>query len=354
MSGPPIPSEARPILVAEGLVKHFPLGSGFFGKSGSYIAAVDDCSFALAAGETLGVVGESGCGKSTIARMLIHLVTPDRGRIEVEGENINLRSVAGVRRLRRSVQMVFQDSYASLNPRHTAAEEVSFGLTAQGRPHRGATARAHEALRLVGLTPELFSGRYPHELSGGQRQRVNIARALAIEPKVLILDEAVSALDKSIQAQVLNLLVELKRKLSLSYIFISHDLDVVRFVSDRVVVMYLGKVMEIGSVDAIYDAPAHEYTKALIASRLTMDPDRRSTRPPLTGDPPSPINPPPGCRFAVRCPIAESICRTVSPELSNRGGDPLHLAACHASAPGSGHTLAPRIAVAPQLRNGAS
>ena len=344
MINTPGPNEKRPILMADGLVKHFPLSGGFLGPSSNYIAAVDDCSFALAAGETLGVVGESGCGKSTIARMLIYLVTPDHGRIEVEGENINARSSAGIRRLRQSVQMVFQDSYASLNPRHTAAEEVSFGLTALGQSPQAATTRTHEALRLVGLTPELFSGRYPHELSGGQRQRVNIARALAIAPKVLILDEAVSALDKSIQAQVLNLLLELKKQLALSYIFISHDLDVVRFISDRVVVMYLGKVMEIGSVESIYRAPAHQYTKVLIASRLTMDPERRTTSPPLIGDPPSPVNPPPGCRFAARCPIAESVCRTVSPELRVIGNDALHLAACHASTPGTGHTLAPRAA----------
>ena len=331
---------ARPIVTATGLVKHFPLGNRFFGRSRSYIAAVDDCGFSLAAGETLGVVGESGCGKSTIARMIIHLVKPDRGSIELDGAPVG-QSGGDVRRLRRAVQMVFQDSYASLNPRHTANEEVSFGLFALGRPRREAIARANEALHLVGLPPEHFSGRYPHELSGGQRQRVNIARALAIEPKVLILDEAVSALDKSVQAQVLNLLVELKRKLGLSYIFISHDLDVVRFVSDRVLVMYLGKIMEIGPVEQIYSAPSHQYTKALIASRLSMDPSRRTAAPPITGDPPSPINPPPGCRFAARCAIAETLCRTKTPELTSTVGDPSHWAGCYATMPGSGHSKAP-------------
>jgi len=332
---------ARPIVTATGLVKHFPLGNPFFGRSRSYIAAVDDCGFSLAAGETLGVVGESGCGKSTIARMIIHLVKPDRGSIELDGDPVFGQSGGDVRRLRRAVQMVFQDSYASLNPRHTANEEVSFGLFALGRPRREAIARANEALHLVGLPPEHFSGRYPHELSGGQRQRVNIARALAIEPKVLILDEPVSALDKSVQAQVLNLLVELKRKLGLSYIFISHDLDVVRFVSDRVLVMYLGKIMEIGPVERIYSAPSHQYTKALIASRLSMDPSRRTAAPPITGDPPSPINPPPGCRFAARCAIAETLCRTKTPELTSTVGDPSHWAGCYATMPGSGHSKAP-------------
>ena len=334
-------NEGLPILVAKGMVKHFPLAGGWLGRSNGSIAAVDDCSLALASGETLGVVGESGCGKSTLARMLIDLVVPDSGHVEIEGSAINLRARADVRRLRRAVQLVFQDSYASLNPRHTAVEEVAFGLSALGHPRREAMKRASEALRLVGLAPELFSGRYPHELSGGQRQRVNIARALAIDPKVLILDEAVSALDKSVQAQVLNLLVELKAKLGLSYIFISHDLDVVRFISDRVVVMYLGKIVETGPVERIYRTPAHQYTKALIASRLSMNPNKRTSQPPLTGDPPSPVNPPPGCRFAARCPIAEPVCRTTSPALHVMDNTVSHRAACYASIPGSGHTHAP-------------
>ena len=236
--------------------------------------------------------------------------------------------------------MVFQDSNASLNPRHSAVEEVAFGLTAQGVHKADASARSLHALHLVGLEPELYAHRYPHELSGGQRQRVNIARALALEPRILILDEAVSALDKSIQAQVLNLLVDLKQRLGLSYVFISHDLNVVRFISDRVLVMYLGKVMEIGPVDQVYAAPAHQYTKALIASRLSVDPRRRILAASVTGDPPSPSNPPPGCRFSTRCPIAEAMCRTRMPDLAPVAGHALHLAACHASTPGSGHSHA--------------
>jgi peptide/nickel transport system ATP-binding protein len=195
---------------------------------------------------------------------------------------------------------------------------------------------------MVGLAPTMFAGRYPHELSGGQRQRVNIARAIAMAPKILILDEAVSALDKSVQAQVLNLLIDLRRSLGLSYIFISHDLEVVRYVSDRVVVMYLGKIMEIGPVESVYSAPAHPYTKALIASRLTMNPQQRMSAPPISGDPPSPINPPPGCRFSSRCAIAEPVCRTREPALA-AAGEPGRLASCHASMPGSGHSLAPAL-----------
>jgi peptide/nickel transport system ATP-binding protein len=330
------------ILAADGLVKHFQLGSKWFGLSQGSIKAVDGCSFSLTRGETLGVVGESGCGKSTLARMLLHLIEPDRGSIRVDGAKVGGKGGMGARELRRHIQMVFQDSYSSLNPRLSATEEVAFGLRAQGLPRAQAIARAQHALDLVGLSPSLYAYRYPHELSGGQRQRVNIARALAIEPSVLVLDEAVSALDKSIQAQVLNLLVDLKARLELSYVFISHDLNVVRFISDRVLVMYIGKIMEIGPVERVYGSPAHFYTHALIASRLAHDPRRRVTKPPITGDPPSPNNPPAGCRFSTRCAHAEAVCHKLPPALTPVGGDPAHLAACHASIPGSGHSLAPR------------
>lgn len=327
------------ILAVEGLGKDFKVSGGLFGRK-ALVHAVDDCSFVVTQNEVLGLVGEFGSGKSTLARLLTCLIAPDRGRIVLENVAVDARSPKDRRQVLRRVQMVFQDSYASLNPRHTAAGEVAFGVASRGEPRRAAERQAREALALVGLAPELFAERYPHELSGGQRQRVNIARAIALSPKILILDEAVSALDKSVQAQVLNLLADLKRTLGLTYLFISHDLDVVRYVSDRVVVMYLGKIMEIGSVDAIYQAPAHPYTKALIASRLTTDPTRRTVTAPVAGDPPSPINPPPGCRFSSRCPIAEPVCRAREPKLTSLRRDPYHLTACHAYITGSGHRLA--------------
>jgi peptide/nickel transport system ATP-binding protein len=334
---------SQPILAVEDLVKRFKIGSGFFGRDRAFVSAVDGCSFTLAPNEVLGLVGESGSGKSTLARLLTRIIWPDRGRIFLENAEVASRSTTSRRNLSRRIQMVFQDSYASLNPRHTATEEVAFGLAARGHARVEARRRAHDALHMVGLAPALFAGRYPHELSGGQRQRVNIARAIAMSPKVLILDEAVSALDKSVQAQVLNLLIDLRRSLGLSYIFISHDLEVVRYVSDRVVVMYLGKIMEIGPVESVYGAPAHPYTKALIASRLRMDPGQRTSAPPISGDPPSPINPPPGCRFSTRCPIAEQVCRMREPALA-AAGESEHLASCHAITMGSGHSLAPALA----------
>jgi peptide/nickel transport system ATP-binding protein len=335
----------QPVLSVHGLKKYFRLSGGPFGAFGAargYVQAVDGVSFAIAKGETLGVVGESGCGKSTTARLLIRLIKPDHGRILLDGRDVDGRNGISVRQLRHQVQMVFQDSYASLNPRHTAAEEVSFGLTAQGVARSEARQRAEEVLNFVGLEPGVFADRYPHELSGGQRQRVNIARALAINPRVLILDEAVSSLDKSVEAQVLNLLIDIKNRLGLTYIFISHDLNVVQFVSDRVLVMYLGKIVEIGPVKRVYHSAGHPYTRALIASRLSMDPRRRISAPPLVGDLPSPINPPSGCRFRSRCPIAEPVCATKEPLLVALGDGPLHVAACHALAPCSGHSLAGR------------
>jgi peptide/nickel transport system ATP-binding protein len=337
--------EDQPVLTVHELKKYFRLSGGPFGALGAargYVQAVDGVSFSVAKGETLGVVGESGCGKSTTARLLIRLIKPDQGRILLEGHDVGGPNGISVRELRHQVQMVFQDSYASLNPRHTAAEEVSFGLSAQGVARSEARKRAKEVLDFVGLEPGVFADRYPHELSGGQRQRVNIARALAVNPRVLILDEAVSSLDKSVEAQVLNLLIDIKNRLGLTFVFISHDLNVVQFVSDRVLVMYLGKVVEIGPVKKVYQSAGHPYTRALIASRLSMDPRRRISAPPLVGDLPSPINPPSGCRFRTRCPIAEPVCREKEPLLAAVANAPFHVAACHALAPRSGHSLAPQ------------
>ncbi len=249
---------AQPLLTVDGLVKHFPGKGGLFGK-GPAVRAVDGVDFSVMKGETLGVVGESGCGKSTTARLLMQIARQDKGDIVFDGELLGSRAL-DLKAYRRQVQMVFQDSYASLNPRLTVEESVAFGPRAHGLSAAAALARAHDLLRRVGLEPRRFGGRYPHEVSGGQRQRVNIARALALEPRLLILDEAVSALDKSVEAQVLNLLTDLKQEFGLTYIFISHDLNVVRFMSDRVMVMYLGRIAEIGPADAILGTPRHPYT----------------------------------------------------------------------------------------------
>jgi peptide/nickel transport system ATP-binding protein len=301
---------------------------------------VDDVSFTLFKGETLGVVGESGCGKSTLARLLLHLVKPDTGTLIFDGDGVGSPDGITVDALRRQVQMVFQDSYSSLNPRMPVRDSVAFGPFVHGSPRPVARQVAREMLSKVGLNPDLFGQRYPHELSGGQKQRVNIARALAIQPRMVILDEAVSALDKSIEAQVLNLLRDLKRSFNLTYLFISHDLNVVQYISDRVLVMYLGRVVEIGPVDEIFMRPLHPYTRALLASRPSMDPASRIEEPPITGDPPSPIDPPSGCRFRTRCPYAEDICAAKMPELGAWQDRTSHVAACHIQVPTSGHSLA--------------
>ena len=329
---------AQPLLRVTGLRKFFPVRGGLLGRKVADVQAVDGISFEVARGETLGIVGESGCGKSTTARLLIRLVEPDAGEIVFDG--LGLGDGLTLSELRRQVQMVFQDSYASLNPRLTVGDSIAFGPRVHGMKAAAARALAQDLLRRVGLDPALFAGRYPHELSGGQRQRVNIARALALSPRLLILDEAVSALDKSVEAQVLNLLGDLKAELGLTYVFISHDLDVVRFMSDRVMVMYLGKVVEIGDVEAIYADPRHPYTAALLSAMPSTDPDRRTEEAPLAGDPPNPIDPPPGCRFHTRCPFAEEPCRRAEPGL-NPAGDRRQVA-CHVNDPSSGHSRAGR------------
>jgi peptide/nickel transport system ATP-binding protein len=325
----------QPMLIVRDLTKHFPV-KGLLRRSA--VHAADGVSFDVVKGETLGIVGESGCGKSTTARLLIRLIEPDSGTVIFDGQEVGTRAGISVRDMQRQVQMVFQDSYASLNPRLTLRDSIAFGLKVGGMSADDAKSRADETLALVGLNPDHFAQRFPHQLSGGQRQRVNIARALAMQPRLLILDEAVSALDKSIEAQILNLLQELKERLALTYVFISHDLNVVRYISDRLLVMYLGKVVEVGPVGEVYRAPRHPYTKALLSSRPSMDPARRRSEPPLSGDPPSPIDPEPGCRFRARCPLAEAMCGSDEPALALQG--PGHHAACHALIPGSGHSAA--------------
>ncbi|MDB5896167.1 MAG: ABC-type dipeptide/oligopeptide/nickel transport system, ATPase component protein [Rhodoferax sp.] len=332
----------QPLLRAQDLVKHFPLkrkGLSFRGPR-PVVRAVDGVSFDIRKGETLGVVGESGCGKSTTARLLMQLTAQDRGELIFDGQAVGSAGLP-LREFRRQTQMVFQDSYASLNPRMTIEDSVAFGPTVHGVTQRAALARAHDLLARVGLDPARFAGRYPHELSGGQRQRVNIARALALEPRLVILDEAVSALDKSVEAQVLNLLEDLKRDFGLTYLFISHDLQVVRYVSDRVLVMYLGQVVEVGPADQVFDAPRHPYTRALLQSMPSTDPLHRTTEAPLSGDPPNPIDPPPGCRFHTRCAFAQPVCREQVPAFVEPA--PGHGVACLRWQPESGYEPMPNF-----------
>ena len=323
------------LLEVRDLRKHFPIKGGLLNRQTATVRAVDGVSFHVDSGETLGVVGESGCGKSTTARLLMHLIDHDEGNIAFDGKTVGSQHMP-LKELRRQMQMVFQDSFASLNPRLTIEESIAFGPQVHGVPAAEARTRARDLLAKVGLNPAQFIRRYPHELSGGQRQRVNIARALALQPKLVILDESVSALDKSVQAQVLNLLADLKAEFGLTYLFISHDLNVVQYMSDRVMVMYLGRIAEVGPVAALYKESAHPYTRALLSAMPSLNPDRRTAAPPLSGDPPNPINPPSGCRFRTRCPYAEALCERKEPPLALVSGG--HLAACHIANPASGHS----------------
>jgi len=320
---------AQAMFSVKDLKKHFPIRGGLLNRVVAKVQAVDGVSFEVMKGETLGIVGESGCGKSTLARLLMHLIDVTEGELIFDGEGVGETGGMSMREFRKAAQMVFQDSYSSLNPRLPIEETIAYGPRIHGMPRAEARALARDLLSKVGLRPEVYGQRYPHELSGGQKQRVNIARALAMSPRLVILDEAVSALDKSVEAQVLNLLRQLKRHYNLTYLFISHDLNVVQYISDRVLVMYLGQVVEIGPVDDIYANPKHPYTRALLNSRLSMDPDERMDEAPISGDPPNPINPPAGCRFRSRCPYAEAICEASAPVLPAAAGREDHVVACH-------------------------
>ncbi|MFD3440561.1 ABC transporter ATP-binding protein [Streptomyces sp. NPDC058685] len=311
-------SSPEPLLKVTGLVKHFPITKGLLRRQAGAVQAVDGISFDVLPGETLGVVGESGCGKSTMGRLITRLLEPTGGSIEFEGTDITHLGVGAMRPMRRDVQMIFQDPYGSLNPRHTVGSIVSAPFKLQGvTPEGGIKKEVQRLLGLVGLNPEHYN-RYPHEFSGGQRQRIGIARALALKPKLVVADEPVSALDVSIQAQVVNLLDDLQEELGLTYVIIAHDLSVIRHVSDRIAVMYLGKIVELADRKSLYEAPMHPYTKALMSAVPVPDPRRRgvkSERILLKGDVPSPISPPTGCRFHTRCWKATEICTTQEPPL---------------------------------------
>ncbi|HUN50045.1 MAG TPA: dipeptide ABC transporter ATP-binding protein [Candidatus Sulfotelmatobacter sp.] len=316
-----------PVLEVSGLRKHYPVRRGLLRRAVGKVFAVDGVSFAIAAGETLGLVGESGCGKSTVARVVLRLVEPTNGAIRLNGRDITRLGKAALRPHRRAMQIIFQDPFASLNPRMTAGDIVGEPLSIHGIARgRQKTERVAELFRQVGLRPQQMRS-YPHEFSGGQRQRICIARALALNPQVIVADEPVSALDVSIQAQVVNLMMDLQREQRLSYLFIAHDLAVVEHISHRIAVMYLGKIVEHAGKAALFGGPLHPYTEALLAAVPIPDPSLKRRRRILQGDVPSPINPPSGCAFHTRCPYAEARCKVEVPEL--REVRPGHQVACH-------------------------
>ena len=318
---------AENILEVNNLKKHFPITGGLFKREVNSVKAVDGLNFNVKQGETLGLVGESGCGKSTTGKVLLRLLDATEGEVKFQGRDIHKLAKNKLRELRKEMQMIFQDPYASLNPRMTVSEIVGEPLDihnlAQGKEKK---ARVRELLDMVGLSTK-FAKRYPHEFSGGQRQRIGIARALAVDPQIIVCDEPVSALDVSIQAQVINLMEDLQEELGLTYIFIAHDLSVVRHISDRVAVMYLGKIVELADKNDLYDTPKHPYTKALLSAIPVPDPQHEKEKIILKGDVPSPIDPPSGCTFHTRCPYAEDICMREEPVFEEKSED--HLAACH-------------------------
>ncbi|MBM4272541.1 MAG: dipeptide ABC transporter ATP-binding protein [Deltaproteobacteria bacterium] len=318
----------KPVLVdIQGLKKHFTVHAGFLSGQHTVVKAVDGITLRIFRGETLGLVGESGCGKSTLGRLILRLEEPTSGRILFEGEDIFAYRGRALKNYRKNVQIIFQDPYASLNPRRSAGSTIGEPLLVNERENE--KRREEEVLRimdLVGLTPEQ-KGRYPHEFSGGQRQRIGIARSIVLKPKLIIADEPVSALDVSIQAQILNLLKDLQKELQLTYLFITHDLSVVRHMSDRIAVMYFGKIVELAGNSDLYENPLHPYTMALLSAVPASDPGRKKQRMILTGEIPNPADPPTGCLFHPRCPFRIDICEKVEPEFSDRGEG--HFAACH-------------------------
>ena len=331
-----VAAAAPQLLQVRDLKVHFPLRAGVFGRVVNHVKAVDGISLDIAEGETVGLVGESGCGKTTAGRAILRLIPPTGGTVHFDGADLSAASPAELRQVRRHMQIIFQDPFSSLNPRLTVGAIIGEGLAVHRSvvPRRERVAAVRDAMAKCGLDPD-YMNRYPHEFSGGQRQRIGLARALVLRPRFIVCDEPVSALDVSIQSQIINLLVDLKRDLGLAYLFIAHDLSVVEYISDRVAVMYLGRLVEVAPSEELYQRPLHPYTKALLSAVPIPDPERKKERIRLTGDVPSPLNPPAGCRFHPRCPIAMDRCRREDPRELDLDG---HKVWCHAVEEESGNS----------------